>query len=231
MKPLELTVYPYVDRWEEVPVTTHWGTTTVHDRVMGYERPDGVYDFSLFGPDLFEKRLTDAELSAEMWRQAAWIGALGRSYAMPDRYIAFDAAFHEGPATEDEYQVDGPAPLRHPPPLRRGAAMSERRQCPCGCGLTVLKDLEGPDIFDTEGEWGRVSARQCHGCGRTDGLHASASYRGEERFFCHDDIRSCYNEWRGRYFEEPKPEGGPRWIHGVVCLLFGCNQRCPRRQP
>ena len=30
--------------------------------------------------------------------------------------------------------------------------MSEHRQCPCGCGLTVLKDLEGPDIFDTEGE-------------------------------------------------------------------------------
>ena len=27
-----------------------------------------------------------------------------------------------------------------------------RRHCPCGCGLTVHRDLEGPDIFTTEGE-------------------------------------------------------------------------------
>ena len=72
-----------------------------------------------------------------------------------------------------------------------------------------------------------MSERQCHGCGRTDGLYASASHRGEERFFCHDDIRSCYNEWRGRYFAEPEPERG--WVsvaHGVVCRLFGHNSSC-----
>jgi hypothetical protein len=71
--------------------------------------------------------------------------------------------------------------------------------------------------------------RVCHGCGRTDGLHASASWRGETRYFCHDDERSCYNEWRGRYFAEEQPVGSPSLLsraHGVVCRILGHNSSC-----
>jgi hypothetical protein len=58
VKPLELTIYPEVDRW----VTTEHGG----HRESGYETPTGVYDFTFFGPDLFDKRLTDPELAAEL---------------------------------------------------------------------------------------------------------------------------------------------------------------------
>ena len=90
MKPLELTIYP--------PVPDKPQPNT--NRPVWSWEADRHLEQTLST----QKRLKDAELAAEMWRQAAWIGALGRSYAMPDRYIAFDAAFHEGPATEDEYQ-------------------------------------------------------------------------------------------------------------------------------
>jgi hypothetical protein len=58
-KPLELVVWPKVDRWVKHPSGGGW-------REYGYETPTGVYDFTLFGPDLFDKRLTDAELAAEV---------------------------------------------------------------------------------------------------------------------------------------------------------------------
>lgn len=42
----------------------------------------------------------------------------------------------------------------------------------------------------------------CHHCGGGIGeFKASAVQGDEERFFCHNDVRSCYNERRGNYFD------------------------------
>ena len=62
-KPLELTVYPWVDRW--VDWTENFRGQTIHgsSREYGYETPRGVF----CGDDFPEKRLTDAELAAELW--------------------------------------------------------------------------------------------------------------------------------------------------------------------
>jgi hypothetical protein len=45
-------------------------------------------------------------------------------------------------------------------------------------------------------------AAACHHCGGGIGeFKASATRGNEERFFCHNDERSCYNERRGNYFD------------------------------
>lgn len=52
-----------------------------------------------------EKRFTDAELAAELFRQAAWLGALGRAHATDaGRNVVIEAAFTFGPITRDEYE-------------------------------------------------------------------------------------------------------------------------------
>lgn len=51
------------------------------------------------------KRLTDAELAAELFRQTSWLGALGRTYATGEgRNILLEAAFTSGPITRDEHE-------------------------------------------------------------------------------------------------------------------------------
>jgi hypothetical protein len=84
-KPLELVVYPKVDRWVKHPHGGGW-------REFGYETPTGVWDFTLFGPDLFDKRLTDAELAAEyhswdsLCRREQWIETVqGDEYTERER--------------------------------------------------------------------------------------------------------------------------------------------------
>jgi hypothetical protein len=65
-------------------------------------RDDGHGVRTFHGPN---KRLTDAELAAESYRAAAWIGAKGRAYTTDeDRAIAFEAAFTFGPETRDEHE-------------------------------------------------------------------------------------------------------------------------------
>lgn len=52
-----------------------------------------------------DKRFTDAELTAEMYRAAAWLGAIGRAHATGEgRNIVFDAAFTYGPITREEHE-------------------------------------------------------------------------------------------------------------------------------
>jgi hypothetical protein len=67
-KPLELVVYPKVDRWVERRALI--GTRTFRIQERGYELPTGVFE-----PDevdlFFNKRLTDAELAAEYWNEQA----------------------------------------------------------------------------------------------------------------------------------------------------------------
>lgn len=50
-------------------------------------------------------RFSDAELAAEMYRSAAWIGANGKAHATGEgRNILFEAAFTFGPITRDEHE-------------------------------------------------------------------------------------------------------------------------------
>lgn len=52
-----------------------------------------------------EKRLRDEELAADVFRQAAWLGAIGRTHAADaGRNIFIEAAFTFGPITRDEYE-------------------------------------------------------------------------------------------------------------------------------
>lgn len=68
--------------------------------------------------------------------------------------------------------------------------------------------------------------KTCHACGHEHAIMASASQRfgsgpWENRYFCHEDDHSCYNDNRGNYFGEldavgidPKtPKGLSKWIH------------------
>lgn len=51
------------------------------------------------------KRFTDTELAAELYRQTAWLGALGRAHrADAGRNIVMEAAFTFGPITRDEHE-------------------------------------------------------------------------------------------------------------------------------
>ena len=52
-----------------------------------------------------EKRFTDSELAAELFRQTAWLGARGRAHATDEgRNIVIEAAFTFGPITRDEHE-------------------------------------------------------------------------------------------------------------------------------
>lgn len=35
-------------------------------------------------------------------------------------------------------------------------------------------------------------------------MKGTASQGGETRYFCHTNEQSCYNKFRGRYFEDPE---------------------------
>lgn len=51
------------------------------------------------------KRFTDVELAAELFRQTAWLGALGRTYKTDEgRNIVIEAAFTYGPVTREEHE-------------------------------------------------------------------------------------------------------------------------------
>jgi hypothetical protein len=82
-KPFELTIYPPripCSLWPQCPIEFH--------------------EVDNWGPD---KTLTDAELAAELFRQTAWLGAIGRAYATETgRNIVIEAAFTFGPVTRDE---------------------------------------------------------------------------------------------------------------------------------
>lgn len=64
MKSLELTIYPFVDRWVDYTCDIGGRTVSGSSREYGYETPHGVWR----GDEFEEKRLTDAELAAEYWR-------------------------------------------------------------------------------------------------------------------------------------------------------------------
>lgn len=88
MKPLELTIYPKLERprtgVEIMPYREQWQREAALKHV---------------------KHLTDAELAAELFRQTAWLGAIGRTYATDEgRNIVIEAAFTFGPITRDEYE-------------------------------------------------------------------------------------------------------------------------------
>ena len=52
-----------------------------------------------------EKRFTEAELAAELFRQTAWLGANGRAHATDEgRNVVIEAAFTFGPITRDEHE-------------------------------------------------------------------------------------------------------------------------------
>jgi len=63
-RPLELTIYPYVDRWVEYTMVFLGKEVSGSSREYGYETPRGIFA----GDEYPEKRLTDAELAAEYWR-------------------------------------------------------------------------------------------------------------------------------------------------------------------
>ena len=89
MKALELTVYPMWDG----------GFGELYADKDDPQYPTRV-DF-----EVYRKRLTDVELAAELFRQAAWLGAIGRTYrADAGRNIVIEAAFTFGPITRDEYE-------------------------------------------------------------------------------------------------------------------------------
>lgn len=46
-------------------------------------------------------------------------------------------------------------------------------------------------------------AAACNNCGGGVGEFKASAWRADkgERFFCHNDTRSCYNERRGHYFD------------------------------
>ena len=89
-RPLELVWYWPVNCGEPCNCNEYW----VGDRPI----PD-------FAVDLRTKRLSDLQLIAEMYRAAAWLGALGRAHATDTgRNIVFEAAWTFGPITRDEHE-------------------------------------------------------------------------------------------------------------------------------
>jgi len=48
-------------------------------------------------------------------------------------------------------------------------------------------------------------SKPCDYCGDGIGEFKASAWRKDkgERFFCHNDERSCYNDARGRYFDYP----------------------------
>jgi hypothetical protein len=100
VKALELTVYPR--RFVETGFARWNGDGTF--------TPLHVPEWFINGewnrfPRTEDKRLTDAELAAELFRQTAWLGALGRTYRADEgRNIIIEAAFTFGPVTRDEHE-------------------------------------------------------------------------------------------------------------------------------
>lgn len=43
---------------------------------------------------------------------------------------------------------------------------------------------------------------KCYHCGQSHYFMAKVTRGDETRYFCHINERSCYNELRGRYFDE-----------------------------
>ena len=85
---LELSIYPKL----EPPVYGH--------QIEGYRA-----QWKAENAERIRKRLTDTELAAEVFRQAAWIGADGRAHKTDEgRNIVFEAAFTFGPMTRDEHE-------------------------------------------------------------------------------------------------------------------------------
>lgn len=64
-KPLELHIYPKVDRWVEYTMEFLGKAVSGSSREYGYETPRGIFE----GDEWPEKRLTDAELAAEYFAQ------------------------------------------------------------------------------------------------------------------------------------------------------------------
>lgn len=59
------------------------------------------------GFEMLRRRFSDAELAAELYRAAAWVGAKGRLYASEEgRNMLIEAAFTFGPITRDEHEWD-----------------------------------------------------------------------------------------------------------------------------
>lgn len=85
--PLELTIHP----------------TTGHSHRAGWilvSCPGCIAD-----RETRAKRFADAELSAELFRAAAWLGANGRTFATDEgRNLVVAAAFTFGPITRDEHE-------------------------------------------------------------------------------------------------------------------------------
>jgi hypothetical protein len=91
-KPLGLTIYPK--------------STGRHGESV-YVDESGEWSYRESDCDGYaaNKHLTDAELSAELFRQTSWLGAIGRTYATDEgRNIVIEAAFTFGPVTRDEYE-------------------------------------------------------------------------------------------------------------------------------
>ena len=92
-KPLELKTFPPL-REEPNPVRDGWDAWRDWDNQIRDE-----YRLRAM------TRFTDAELSAELFRQTAWLGANGRTHrADAGRNIVLEAAFTYGPLTRDEHE-------------------------------------------------------------------------------------------------------------------------------
>lgn len=78
-----------------------------YGREPRYNSPDGFWSYPVSHVDELSarKRLTDAEMCAELFRQTAWLGANGRAYrADAGRNIILEPAFTFGPITRDEHE-------------------------------------------------------------------------------------------------------------------------------
>jgi predicted RNA-binding Zn-ribbon protein involved in translation (DUF1610 family) len=70
----------------------------------------------------------------------------------------------------------------------------------------------------------------CWACGEAGGFKAQASRNGETRYFCHNERKSCYNEYRGRYFDVEPTDTSVLRIPRDQCLHaagFKCDN-CSR---
>jgi len=93
MKPLELTIYPKVDRWVDWTMEFLGKEVKGSSRECGYETPRGVFE----GDEWPEKRLTDAELAAEWHKQDNHCGQKYEGYAIA----------HNGESLgSEEYEAD-----------------------------------------------------------------------------------------------------------------------------
>ena len=66
-KPLQLTIYPWVDRWVDWNMEFLGKPMTGSSREYGYETPHGVWS----GDEFPEKRLTDADMAAEFHKSTS----------------------------------------------------------------------------------------------------------------------------------------------------------------